>query len=343
MRPFLRFRFLIGSVPVVVLLLGLAACEDGAGDHPYTPGTADSWAALKTKAIREVRVAEGWAPAKLMSGSVNSIGWEDSVCISNDGKTLWFSYIPCDLINWMVRGKASPGVFATYKRGPVRSSGPEFSIDVLECRLGKQGFGAPAVSRWSSNTEPVWQSESGLSQAGKDFVWNTNYPATADDHDTDIYFNGERLPAPVNTDKGEDDPFYRDGELFFWSADRVGGHGRKELWSCRRTKTGWTVPRLLPPPINQARSDNWQCHLTADGFLCFASNRSGPQSIWGSHRRDPEAWEEPVKLVWPGVGSKAVGINEPSLTQDGRWMCFVVLFQDDAGAFDLDIGYTHRK
>jgi hypothetical protein len=99
----------------------------------------------------------------------------------------------------------------------------------------------------------------------------------------------------------------------------------------------------MPKPINLASSDSWQCHLTGDGDFFFTSNREGPLYIYVSRRTGPTTWSEPNKVVWPSPGSKAVGIAEPTLTSDGNWLYFCVLFKNDNGAFDLDIACTRRQ
>jgi len=337
-----------GTIAIALLLVGMGTCfllEVYGGSTPeYQPGTESEWRTLKDKAINEVKVAPGWAQPRLLGPSVNSAGWEDSACIANDGQTLWFAYIPCDLINWVALEKGDITKFDTFRRGPNRDANPVFAINILECRKRGDAFGPPAVSRWSRDTDPVWQAESSLAHAGQHFVWNTNHPASPTDHDTNIYMDGKRLPAPVNTDKDENDPFFRDGELFFWSDNRPGGMGGKDLWMTRQEPDGgWTEPVLMPEPINSASSDSWQCHLTGDGDLFFTSNPEGPLCIYVSRRTGPGTWSEPEKVVWPSPGSKAVGIAEPTLTSDGSWLYFCVLFKNDNGAFDLDIAYTRRQ
>ncbi|MFC1737100.1 hypothetical protein ACFL1X_13365 [Candidatus Hydrogenedentota bacterium] len=331
------------NILFVLLLIGLLVwvlCSRGSS---YQVGTDAEWSALKDKAATEVMIAAGWSQPRLLGPSVNSVGWEDSLCIAEDGETLWFAYIPCDLLNWIAKAKGDVRKFNTFKRGPVRGANPEFAINTLECKKKGGLFAPPKISQWSETTDPIWQSESGLAQADGRFVWNTNNPTTPTDYDTNIYLDGKRLPAPVNTDYNEDDPFYRDGELFFGSDNRPGGMGGKDLWMTRQTPDGgWTEPELLPEPINLASSDSWQCHMTRDGDFFFTSNREGPLCIYMSTRTATGTWAEPKKVIWPSPGSKAVGVAEPTLTDDGRSLYFCILFRHNNGAYDLDIAHTVR-
>jgi hypothetical protein len=294
------------------------------------------WASLKAKAIRTLQVAPGWAAPQLVAGAVNSPGWEDSASISPDGDTLTFSYIPVDLFSWTQTGPDF-SQFARYRRGPGRGVTPEFSIDTLSAKREGGRFGRPETHPVSVGTDPVYQSESSLSEARDGSVWhNTNHPVTQADSDTDIYRDGRRLP--FCTQENENDPDFSDGELFFWqeAADR------KQLWSVRETAAGWGRPALLPAPINTPASDAWQSHLTRDGLLYFTSSREGPLGIFASRRKGPEAWDEPARVVWPGEGSAAIGVAEPSLTADGKRLYFCVLFRNPGGSYDLDIATTER-
>ena len=179
-------------------------------------------------------------------------------------------------------------------------------------------------------------------QAGTAYYYATNHPARPDDADPDLYRNGKRLS--FNSDAGEHDPCYVDGELVFWSDDRSGSlsRGTKNLWMTAQVGGSWSTPTLLPAPVNKPDSDSWQPHLTSNGVLYFSSDRDGTLSIYASTRGGPNFWGEPTRVVWPAPAALVVAVAEPSLTADGRELYFCVLFRYPDGSHDLDVAFTRR-
>ncbi len=58
----------------------------------------------------------------------------------------------------------------------------------------------------------------------------------------------------VNTDSSESFPYLYNEQLFF-SSDRVGGYGNKDIYRISKTKAGWSNPMLLKEPINSTADD----------------------------------------------------------------------------------------
>ena len=305
------------------------------------------WVAVKAEAIANVHVASGWEPARLVEGTVNTSGWEDSPSISADGQELHFAYFAGDLMNWAYLAQADPYVFAGYKRGPGRGVYPEFTIDAMIAHHQGPRWIGPERADVSLATNPSWTAESGpfLAADGR-LYYNWNWPASETDSDVDIYRDGQRLS--FNTSVDDLDPHYMAGELLFWTEQRPGCYGRKQIWLTTETeaKTGpdqWTAPAALPAPVNLPDSDAWQPHLTGTGVLYFSSDREGYTSIYASTRLGPNTWGTPARIVWPESYQPAVACAEPTLTGDGQYLYFAVLFKNQLGQFDLDIAYTRRS
>lgn len=84
-----------------------------------------------------------------------------------------------------------------------------------------------------------------------------------------------------------------DGKTVFVASGRPhtkGGSPERDhsIWISERTKEGWTVPQLLPFPVNAGQHDSYPS-ITEDGTLYFFSNRSGglgEGDIYKSERTD---------------------------------------------------------
>ncbi len=330
---------LILTVALCAVLLGCEQPPEG-GPVVADPMKDDAWAELKAKAVAEIEVAPGWSVPRLVPGEVNSTGWEDSGCISPDGQTLYFSYIPCDFHSFTVKTGFNLEKFADYRRGPNRGNVLDFAFDTFEAKRKGDSFGKPNACRISVETKPPHQSETGLMQSGDNFYYAANAPTTPDDSDPDIWRDRERLP--FNTSAEEHDPHYIDGELFFWSQNLPGSMGRKDLWMTTESDGAWSKPVLLAAPVNSADFESWQPHLTKSGKLYYTSNQTGPLGIWMSKRKGKNSWSKPERVVWPSGKSAAIGIAEPSLTEDETELYFCVLFKNAAGSYDLDIAFSRR-
>lgn len=68
--------------------------------------------------------------------------------------------------------------------------------------------------------------------------------------------------------------FSSDGNTLFFASNMEGGFGRMDLYSCTRNGDGWSAPRNLGPEVNGPSSELFP-RMNADGYLYFASDRSG--------------------------------------------------------------------
>jgi hypothetical protein len=150
----------------------------------------------------------------------------------------------------------------------------------------------------------------------------------------------ENLGPVVNSPFTEGVPkLSRDGLTLFFSSDRPGGSGRRDIWvTSRATPAGpWGAPLNLGPAVNGPGND-WCPAISADGrILIFQSDRPGGfggDDFWISTRSSiSEPWSDAVHL-----GRE---INTPAdeakaeFSADGRTLLFASARPGGKGALDI--------
>lgn len=342
-------------------LLLLVACRGaGAPASAPLPRIADD---DKARALAAIGVAPGWGRPERVPGAVNSDGWEDSAQIARDGRRLFFQYFPGDMFRieqvfLFHRPKAQgglgeePALRSHYHRGPPRGVSPAYTSDTLQASLGADGrFGEPqrfAHARDGGNEWGVMTGDDGA-------LWYVSHDPTVQ-LNMDLYRNGLRLAIPGREKFQEDNPHFaitpHGRELFFDGNDRPAAKGQGDLWVTRQQGEGfdgggrWSEPERLAAPVNGDKTTEVQPHLTADGrTLYFTSSRGERIGIWRAERRGANAWAEPEAVLWPTAkgGVHAWGLGEPTLTADGAWLYFVVVYTDGRGHFDADVARVRRQ
>ncbi len=129
----------------------------------------------------------------------------------------------------------------------------------------------------------------------------------------DIFFsafnNGKwslpyNLGNPVNTSKWESQPsISANGRMLFFSSNRPGGEGGKDLWySVKNEKGKWTYPVNLGKTINTA-GDEMSPFIHFDGnTLYFSSDGQigmGGFDIYKTRMQEDTTWSEPQNLGYP--------------------------------------------
>jgi hypothetical protein len=348
---FVRNFGILGAAVLGAAALGwFAACKNwppvDAGSKPAPPKPADdasfeaAWTLAKNSAIQNLKTNGEWSNPELLDSTINTLGWEDSVNITPDGKTLNFAYFPGDLVGFATKTGFDMSKFAEFRKGPERGVTPITSIDLLQSELVDGKWTEPARFKYSAN----FICEGGPMIAGGKWYYQSNAPGTADDHDDDIYVDGTKLPAPVNTQYNEFDPHFANGELYFWSDDRPGANKTKSLWMAKQGSGGkWAKPTPLPAPVNVKNANQWTPFVDASGNLYFNSDRDGRVAVWRAARKGPNAWQAPVKVLWTEGAGPLMGVAEPSMTQDGSAFYFVAIFVDPKGRLDADIGRVTKS
>jgi hypothetical protein len=129
----------------------------------------------------------------------------------------------------------------------------------------------------------------------------------------DIFFsasdNGKwslpvNLGSPVNTSSWESQPSINaDGKMLFFSSNRPGGIGGKDLWySVYKTNKKWSVPKNLGSTINTA-GDEMSPFIHFDGKTLYFSSDGRPGmgglDIYISRMQEDSSWSKPINLGYP--------------------------------------------
>lgn len=127
-------------------------------------------------------------------------------------------------------------------------------------------------------------------------------------------------------------------ELLFASKRPLDAGGEEkdwDLWTVRRTATGWGEPANLGPPVNTAGGEYFPS-LTADGTLYFTAEREdslGGEDIYRSRRLADGSWAAPVNLG-PSVNSASPDFNA-LIAPDESFLIFGSLREGGLGGGDL--------
>jgi Tol biopolymer transport system component len=130
------------------------------------------------------------------------------------------------------------------------------------------------------------------------------------------------------------------GLSLYFSSDRPGGLGQRDLWMSTRATTNddWSEPVNLGPTVNSSSNER-RMSLSSDGLMFFfQSDRpggSGLVDIWVTFRATTnDEWSEPVNLG-PVINTRISDIS-PSISADGRILYFSSYARiGNYGAWDL--------
>jgi hypothetical protein len=129
----------------------------------------------------------------------------------------------------------------------------------------------------------------------------------------DIFFsasnNGKwslpvNLGSPVNTSSWESQPsITADGKMLFFSSNRPGGIGGKDLWySVYKQNKKWSVPKNLGSTINTP-GDEMSPFIHFDGKTLYFSSDGRPGmgglDIYISRMQEDSSWTKPINLGYP--------------------------------------------
>jgi Tol biopolymer transport system component len=150
----------------------------------------------------------------------------------------------------------------------------------------------------------------------------------------------ESLGPVVNSPFTEGVPkLSRDGLTLFFSSDRPGGSGRRDIWvTSRATRSApWTAPRNLGPAVNGSDND-WCPAISPDALLLiFQSDRTGGfggDDFWMSTRTSKSArWSKAVHLG-PEINTPTDEVKA-EFSADGRTLLFASTRPGGHGALDL--------
>ena len=127
----------------------------------------------------------------------------------------------------------------------------------------------------------------------------------------DIYasfLDGDDWSKPVNVGAPVNSPFWEsqpvlapDGKTLYFSSDRPGGHGGKDIYYAQWSSGSWSDPINLGPEINTPY-DEEAPFIHADGtsfyFISDGHPGLGASDIFYS-KRDPDGWAKPENVGYP--------------------------------------------
>lgn len=134
----------------------------------------------------------------------------------------------------------------------------------------------------------------------------------------------EVVPPPISTEAGDSYPvLVADGSLYFTS-NRPGGLGTRNLYRAQRLADGsFAAPVLVPAPINSELGigDTWVA--PDESYMVLTARRPpnlGAGDLYVSFRRPDGGWTEPANLG-NGVNTDVTEFC-PMVTPDGRFLFF---------------------
>jgi outer membrane protein OmpA-like peptidoglycan-associated protein len=182
--------------------------------------------------------------------------------------------------------------------------------DFMQSTLSKNGYGKAKLIDGSINDEPA-KGAINISQDGEWLIFAGNFPGKGDgDFDLFISYNtptGWSEPVNmgynINTEFWESSPSLSpDKNALYFSSNRPGGYGGKDLYvSYRRPNGTWTPAENMGPDINTAgdelapfiHADNQTLYFTSDGLPGY-----GGMDIYVTRKVNGK-WGVPENLGYP--------------------------------------------
>lgn len=241
-------------------------------------------------AIEAMKRPVNFNPVSLGS-NINTADDEYWPSITADGQTLMFTR----------------QVFSDYYPSAMSSSQEDFYISFLTDSGWGEAMNAGEPLNTRSNEGAQTLSSNGNS------MYFTACERTGGLGSCDIYFsaftNGRwsvpyNLGWPVNTTSWESTPsISADGTVLFFTSNRPGGFGGKDLWYSVLTRKGtWKIPVNLGRSIN-TEGDEMSPFIHFDGrTLYFASDGlpgMGGFDIYMTRLKEDSTWSEPKNLGYP--------------------------------------------
>lgn len=142
------------------------------------------------------------------------------------------------------------------------------------------------------------------------------------------YFGGVNTPAYEGLAC-----FSIDGKKMYFSSDREGGYGGKDIWYSTWDGIEWSKPINSGPTVN-SKYDEFSPYMAEDGSsLFFISNKSGSADIYYSYQGGAFKNAQPEKLPYP-INTDDHEISCHVISQTGR---IVVATNGKSGRNDFEL------
>jgi hypothetical protein len=247
--------------------------------------------------------------------AINTSGPDAMPCSSPDGLELYFNHGPSDVLAdiWVCRRATPEGPW-----GPPSNLGP---------MVNSPGGDAPGSMSADGLSLYLFSERSG--GFGSYDIWVTSRPTVQDDWGVPT-----NLGPVVNTGFRDQDPIISpDGLELYFTSDRPGGCGGRDLWVTKRATVndGWSTPTNLGATINTP-ADEWYSGISPDGrLLILTSNRPGGCASGGDlglydlylarRATNYDPWGAPVNLG--PIVNGPYWDSCPNLSADGSTLYFV--------------------
>lgn len=150
------------------------------------------------------------------------------------------------------------------------------------------------------------------------------------------------LAVPMDTYRGDNNPFFYNDTLLLFSSNRPGGYGGSDLYKCSYRRGRWTQPVNLGPDINTPY-DETTPFLARDGRTLYYSSNDSKRSIGGLdifksfYVEETQRWTLPKNLGMP-INS-AADDDHFKISGDGFTAFFASARKDGEGLRDIYISY----
>ncbi len=270
---------------------------------------------------------------------INTVkGWSDSPAISRDGKRLYFMYSRYNFGSFIKSG---------FKESPTSPTGP----DRIGLKKHDNAWGESDTYMAVKNPDGTWKEAVALGfngaygdacgmefNDGNSFVW---LQGNEKGNDIVISHKGSdgKWSKPVSVGpkinlKGSttDNPYISpDGNLLWFTSDRSGGMGGKDIWFSQNIDGTWSDPINLGAPYN-TDGDEDQIWISPVGLDVYWNGPKGMMHCVSDGATCKEA--EVVSI--PGCPIAA----EASVTDDGNLMYFACA---DTKDYNVKIMYSQKQ
>ena len=150
------------------------------------------------------------------------------------------------------------------------------------------------------------------------------------------------LPVPMDTYRGDNNPYFYNDTLLIFASNRPGGYGGSDLYKSSYRNGRWTNPDNLGPDINTPY-DETTPFLARDGHTLYYSSNDSKKSIGGLdvfksfYVEETKRWTLPKNLGMP-INS-AADDDHFKISGDGFTAFFASARKDGEGLRDIYIGY----
>ena len=249
-------------------------------------------------------------------------GWSDSPFISRDGQRLYFMYSRYDFAPWILSGGAQAPVLSGPDRPGLHHSGNPFDESDIYMATRR------ADGTWSEPVNLPFNDDSGDSsgmeiEGGNAFVWlhgsgSARNIVMARRNADGSWGSPVNLGAGINnhaTGVLQDNPHISpDGNSLWFTSNRPGGAGQRDIWFSTRTGATWSTPVNIGPPVNTAGEEDqfWYSPVGTDMYW------NGPTGLMRCQSNGFTCAGAPQAVDIPGCRFAA----EASMPDDGSRLYF---------------------